>query len=130
LLYTKFSVTQCEPELGVPSLKLSFVDAKVLDLCSSRDALVREYGSALARKICCRLALLVAAPTLACVPLAPPVGLMRVGSQGRFAVAVGAGHSLEFYTLPKETLEMSDLSQISKLLIIGLFANRSAKAVH
>ena len=111
-------------------MKLSFVDSKVQDLCSCRAALENEYGSALARKICCRLAGLVAAPTLAWVPLALPVGLIRVDGRGRFAVAVGATHSLEFYTLPKETSEMSDLSQISKLLIIGLVENPAAKAVH
>lgn len=111
-------------------MELSFADAKVQDLFSSRDALVNEYGAALAWKICCRLALLKAAPSLACVPTALPVGLMRVGGYGRFVVAVGANHSLEFYALPKETSEMSDLSQTSKLLIIGLVANPSAKALH
>lgn len=110
-------------------MKLSFADAKVQDLCSSRAALVNEYGSALARKICCRLAVLEAAPTFACVPLGFPIGLVRAGDHGRFGVAVGATHRLEFYTLPKETSEMSDLSQITKLLIIGLIANPSAKAV-
>jgi hypothetical protein len=112
------------------SLKLSFADATVQDLCSSRVALVNEYGSALSHKICCKLAVLAAAPTLACVPSALPVGLRRVGDMGRFAVAVGTTHRLEFYTLPKETSEMSDLSQIFKLQIIGLVANSSAKAVH
>ena len=111
-------------------MKLSFADARVQDLCSSRDALVIEYGAALARKICCRLALLMAAPTLACVPEALPVGLMRVAGQGRFAVAVGGTHSLEFYTLPKETSDMLDPSQVSMLLIIGVVANPSAKALH
>ena len=111
-------------------MKLSFVDAKVKYLCSSRDALVNAYGAALARKICCRLALLAAAPTLACVPVDLPVGLKRVGGHGRFAVAVGTTCNLEFEILPKESSAMSDLSQISKLRIIGLVPIRSAKAVH
>lgn len=109
-------------------MELSFADAKVQDLCSSRTALVTEYGAVLARKICCRLAMLAAAPTLACVPTSLPVGLTRVGSHGSFAVAVGETHSLVFQPLPKETSPMSDLSQFSKVLIIALVANAAAKA--
>lgn len=111
-------------------MKLSFADAQVQDLCSSRDALVKAYGATLARTICCRIALLLAAPTLACVPQARPVGLIRVDERGRFAVAVGLTHRLEFYPLPKETSVMSDLSRISQLLILGLVANPSTKALH
>ena len=113
-----------------PSLKLRFADAQVQDLFSSRAALVNAYGSALAQRICCKLAVLTAAPTLACLPTSFPIGLTRLGGDGRFAVAVGATRRLEFYTLPKETSEMSDLSQISKLQIIGLVASPALKAVH
>ena len=111
-------------------MELSFADAKVRSLCSSRGALVNEYGAALTRKICCRLAMLAAAPMLACVPMALPVGLTRLGNQGRFAVALGATHHLVFQTLPKETAAMADLSQISKLQIIGVVTLPPAKAIH
>lgn len=74
--------------------------------------------------------MLMAAPTLACVPIALPVGLMRVGSQGRFAVAVGAAHRLVFDALPKETSAMVDLSQITRLLIIRVAGTPAAEAGH
>lgn len=109
-------------------MELSFADARVQDLCSSQDALVKEYGAALARKICCRLALLVAAPSLACVPMTLPIGLTRIGTEGRFSVALGVTHQLEFQGLIRETAVMTDLSQISNLLITGLVARPAATA--
>jgi hypothetical protein len=113
-------------------LELSFADAKVQDLFSCRNALVREYGAALARKICCRLSVLAAAPSLASVPVGLPIGLDPTDDRGRFAVAVGPNHRLEFLALPispsKEITAMPDLSRVSKLLIIGLVGVPIAKA--
>lgn len=110
-------------------MELSFEDAQLQVLCSSQDALAKEFGAAVARKICCRLAVLVAAPTLAQVPSSPPIGLRSLRDAGSFAVAVGETHRLVFQPLTKETSEMSDLSQITRLLIIGLEANSPAAVV-
>lgn len=107
-------------------MELSFVDARVQDLCSSQDALARRFGAAIARKICCRLAVLVAAPTLAQVPSSPPIGLSRFADAGRLAVAVGPTHCLVLQPLPQETATMSDLTQITRVLILGIEANSSA----
>lgn len=109
-------------------MELCFTDAKVRDLCSSQDALAHEYGEALARRICCKLAFLEAAPTLACVPSELPIGLIRIGDQGRYAVALGATHHLVFQAFPKETAAMADLAKISKLLIVGFGIGPAAKA--
>jgi hypothetical protein len=104
-------------------LELSFSDAQVRDLCSSQAALARTFGAEVARKICCRVAVLVAAPTLAQVPSSPPVGLRRLTNPGRFAVAIGVTHRLVFQPLTKETKTMSDLAQISRVMIVGIEAN-------
>jgi hypothetical protein len=109
-------------------LELSFADARVQDLCSRQDALVNAYGAALSRKICCRLALLAAAPTLACIPMDPPIGLRSLGQPGRFAVAVGSTHHLLFEAYSKETAAMTDFAQISTVMIIGLVPHASTKA--
>ncbi len=109
-------------------MELSFADASFQDLCSRRDLLVRAYGAALTKTICCRFAVLTAAPTLEQVPIGLPVGLTRLDPAGTYAVAVGATHRLLFQALPKETDTMIDLSQISKLLVVGLEPNPSTKA--
>lgn len=109
-------------------MELSFADASFQDLCSRQDALVREYGTALTKAICCRFAVLTAAPTLDQVPMGLPVGLTRLDPAGTYAVAVGKTHRLIFQTLPKETAAMNDLSRISKLRVIGLEPNPSTKA--
>lgn len=123
-----FSVTFCEPSLGASPLELSFADASFQDLCSRRDALARAYGTALTKTICCRFAVLTGAPTLEQVPMGLPIGLTRLDQEGTYTVAVGATHRLIFKALPKETAAMNDLSQITKLLVIGLEPNPSAKA--
>ncbi len=109
-------------------MELSFADALFQDLCSRRDALVREYGPALTKTLCCRFAVLTAATSLEQVPMGLPVGLTRLDRAGTYAVAVGATHRLIFQALPKETAAMIDLSRITKLLVIGLEPNPSTKA--
>lgn len=115
--------------IGQAPLELSFADVQVQDLCSSQSSLARTFGADVARRICCRLAVLLAAPTLAHVPSAPPVGLRRLADPGQFAVAIGLTHRLVFDPLPKETKTMSDLTQISRVLILGIEANSHAAAV-
>lgn len=109
-------------------LDLSFSDARIRDLCCSKSALVRAFGDELARKIICRLAVLAAAPSLADVPMGPPVGLMRLATRGNLSVAVGADHHIFFQTIPVEAAQDTDFSLISKLLIIGPVPVRAAKA--
>lgn len=109
-------------------MELSFADASFQDLCSRRDALLRAYGTALTTTICCRFAVLTAATTLGQVPMGLPVGLTRLDHAGIYAVAVGKTHRLILQALPKEAAAMNDLSKISKLLVIGLELNSSAKA--
>ncbi len=108
-------------------MDLSFPDAKIRGLCCSKSALVHEFGAELARKISCRLAVLAAAPSLANVPVGPPVGLTRLAMKGSFSVALGADHQLLFQTIPVEAAEDTEFSLILKLLIIGPEPVRTAK---
>lgn len=100
-------------------MELSFSDTKIRDLCCNRSALVREFGAELARKIACRLALLAAAPSLADVPGGLPVGLAPLARQGSFSVTLGPKHLLLFQASPAEVGNGANLSDISKLLIMG-----------
>ncbi|MEO6298266.1 MAG: hypothetical protein ABIV25_09050 [Paracoccaceae bacterium] len=103
-------------------MELNFSDTKVRDLCCSHGALVAKFGAVLARKICCRLALLAAARSLADVPAAFPVGLLARDTQGRFSVALGPSQYLLFQVILMEGAKMSDLSLIAKVQIIGVVA--------
>lgn len=116
--------------MGASPLELSFADASFQDLCSRRDALMRAYGAALAKTLCCRFAVLTSAPTLDCVPIDLPVGLKCLDHVGNYAVSVGATHRLIFQALPKETATMNELSRISQLLVIALEPRTSEKAGH
>lgn len=109
-------------------MDLSFSDVRIRDLFCSKSALVDAFGAELARKIICRLAVLAAAPSLADVPVGPPVGLTRLSMKGSFSVALGADHHLLFQTIPVETAEDTDFLLISKLLIMGPEPVRTAKA--
>lgn len=71
----------------------------------------------------------MAAPTLAQVPSSLPIGLCRVADAGRFAVAVGLTHRLVFQPLSQETTTMSDLTQITCVLILGIETNSSDATV-
>lgn len=110
------------------ALELSFSDAKVRDLYCSQSGLAGEFGAELARKICCRLALLTAAPSLGDVPADFPVALAARDAPGCFSVALGPSHRLLFQAIPMEGAKMSELSHISRLLIIGLVAVSALKA--
>ncbi len=109
-------------------MELSFSDAKVRNLCCTRSILVATFGAVLARKICCRLALLSAAPSLADVPVDFPVALAAADAQGRFSVALGQSHHILFQAMPMEGAKMSDLSHISKVQIIDLFSTSEPEA--
>lgn len=100
-------------------MELSFSDAKIRELCCSRSALVHTFGTEFAQKIACRLALLVAAPSLADVPMGLPVSLTPLPRQGNFSVALGAKHLLLLQAVPAEAASGTDFSHISKILIIG-----------
>ena len=122
------SVTHHEA-VKAAALELSFDDAKVRDLFCKREALVKEYGAALAKTICCRLAILSSAPSLAEVPVVRPVGLTPFGDRGQFAVAVGPTCQLVLQPLSVETVAMNHPSRISKLMIVGLVQRPSGRAL-
>lgn len=109
-------------------MQLNFSDAKIQDLCCNQSALLREFGSGLARKIACRLAVLAAAPTLADVPVGLPVGLVPGARQGSFSVALGSKHHLLFQAIPVEAATGTGIPLISKLLIIGPVPGPAPKA--
>lgn len=109
-------------------MELSFSDARVRDLYCSQSGLALEFGADLARKICCRLAHLAAAPSLADVSADFPVALAARDARGRFSVAIGPSHRLLFEAIPMEGARMSELSHISRLLIIGVVAVSAQKA--
>ena len=77
-------------------MDVCFRDQALHDLCVRRANLISRFGPELARKIATRLSVLVAAPTLDLVPMAPPIGLMATDTPGTYSMALGADHRLVF----------------------------------
>lgn len=100
-------------------MEICFSDEQVRDLCCSRQNLVRRFGAEIARKVCCRLSMLSAAPSLAAVPTSPPVSLTAVDGKGLFHVALGAAHVLALRALPPESARGGDLARITEIQIAG-----------
>lgn len=100
-------------------MEITFSDAKVRDTYCSRSILVREFSVEIARMICCRLAVLAAAQSLAQIPSAPPVGLMAVDRAGTFSVSLGSRHALVFEAIASGAAHAGDVSAISEIRIIG-----------
>lgn len=100
-------------------MELTFLDAGVRDLCCCRADLKRQYGAEVARKICCRLSVLAAAPSLAHLPPDPPIALSHIDGKGLFAVALSADYQLRFRAAVPKGRQLSDLSTIVEILIIG-----------
>lgn len=100
-------------------MEICFSDEHVRDLCCSRQNLVRRFGAEIARKVCCRLSMLSAAPSLAVVPTVPPVSLAAVDRKGLFHVAIGAAHVLVLRAFPLEAARTGDLARITEIQIVG-----------
>jgi hypothetical protein len=94
-------------------------DTKVRDLCCSRRNLVRQFGEALAKRICCRLSMLEAAPTLAHMPTSPPIGLAAVDRKGSFSVVLDAAHRLHFRASGFKAEWADELHRVIEIDIIG-----------
>jgi hypothetical protein len=99
-------------------VEITFVDRNIRDLCCSHANVVRKFGAKLARKICCRLSMLAAAPSLAHVPVSPPISLARLDSR-TFSVALGASHQLIFRAASPRPTQVGSLSQISEIHMVG-----------
>lgn len=100
-------------------MEITFSDPKVRDLCCSKAELVRRFGATLAKKICCRLSVLSAAPSLADVPSTLPIGLTRVNGHGDFSVALGVEHRLLFQGVPLDAARAGELARINQIQIVG-----------
>lgn len=107
-------------------MDITFSDEKVRGLCCSSAGLARMFGIDLAKKICCRLSMLYAAPSLDHVPIPPPISLSLDG-KGTFSVALGTTHHLLFRVPTLKSGRVDELSKISKIEIIGPAQVASAK---
>lgn len=80
-------------------MKICFPDQARRDLYNCRSNLVRLLGEEVARKVCCRLAVLKAASNLAEVPTHPPISRATTTAVGSYTLAVGKTHRLELRVL-------------------------------
>lgn len=97
-------------------MNIRFDDAPLRDLFSRFSALKKQFGAALSGTISCRLSMLSAAPCLADVPAAPPIGLMA-HRNGLYSVTLGRGHRLRFRGLGGAGAEPTEVRAI---VILGL----------
>jgi hypothetical protein len=100
-------------------VEITFSDGPIRELCCSRSRLVRHLGAELAAKVCCRLSVLAAAPCLADVPTALPIGLAEVDGRGTYSVALGSTHLLVFRAEQLVARRVPVPAAVSKILIVG-----------
>lgn len=101
-------------------VEISFDNPRTRDLLSCRQSIVSQFGNGLAKLICCRFALLRAAPSLAHVPTSYPVALIVSAKDGLCSVALGRDARLDFRPYAKKRARAEDLPAISEIEIIGV----------
>lgn len=101
-------------------MEISFDNPRIRDLLSCQQSIVAMFGNELARLICCRFALLRAAPSLAHVPIAPPIALIVSPKEGLCSVALGRGARLDFRPYAAKRSLAKNLLAISEIEIIGV----------
>lgn len=107
-------------------VEICFPDQESRALYSCKSNLVAAFGDALARLICCRLAVLRAAPNLLHLPTHPPIGLAHENvSKGTFFVRLGKVHRLVFRA--PDAPPQVDRSTVTRVEILDLIPNPSAK---
>lgn len=110
-------------------MEISFDDPETRNLFCCRQSIVSKFGVELATLICCRLALLRAAPSLDQVPTAPPISLMNSAKEGLFSVALGRGARLAFRPYASKRTLAKLLPSISEIEIIGVTLIADAKGM-
>lgn len=108
-------------------MEISFDNPRTRDLLSCRQSIVSGFGNELAKLICCRFALLRAAPSLAYVPTSHPISLIVSAKEGLCSVALGRSARLNFRPYPPKRAFAKDLPAISEIEIIGVSMITDAK---
>jgi plasmid maintenance system killer protein len=99
-------------------VEIEFSDEGGRELYCCKVNLTKRFGADVAGKICCRLSMLGAAPSLEDVPTSPPIRLSADG-HGIYSVALGPSHRLMFKTAPTKPARSAAPSSVSKIEIIG-----------
>lgn len=101
-------------------MEISFDNAEIRDLLCCQQSIVARFGNQLARLICCRLAVLRAAPSLDQIPTAPPIGLVVSAKDGLCSVALGGLARLDFRPYAAKRVLAKNLPAISEIEIVGV----------
>lgn len=107
------------------AVDIFFRNAKLAQMLNEEAQLLRAFDAATARQIRLRLAVLVASPTLADVPVRPPDGRHRLKSnpEHQFAVYAGPGRRIVFEpaTPPAKTTDgRLDLRKVTAVTILDI----------
>lgn len=108
-------------------MEISFDNPETRDLLCCQRSIVARFGNQLARLICCRLAVLRAAPSLAHIPTAPPIGLVVSAKDGLCSVALGRLGRLDFRPYAAKRVLAKNLPAISEIEIVGVSLTTDAK---
>jgi proteic killer suppression protein len=106
-------------------VEIFFRNTKLAQILNEEAQLVRAFGSALAKQIRIRLAVLIASPTLADVPVRPPDGRhqLKVNREPQFAVYAGPSRRIVFEPamLPVRTTGgRLDLRKVTAITILDI----------
>ncbi len=108
-------------------MEISFDNPETRDLLCCQQNMVARFGNQLARLICCRLAVLRAAPSLAHIPAAPPISLVVSAKDGLCSVARGRLARLDFRPYAAKRVLAKNLAAISEIEIVGVGLIADAK---
>lgn len=108
-------------------MEISFNNPETRDLFCCQQNIVARFGIQLARLICCRLAVLRAAPSLAHIPAATPIGLVVSAEDGLCSVALGRLARLDFRPYAAKRGRAKNLPAISEIEIVGVTLIADAK---
>lgn len=108
-------------------MEISFDNPETRDMLCCKQRIVARFGNQLARLICCRLAVLRAAPSLAHIPAAPPIGLVVSAKDGLCSVALGRLARLDFRPYAAKRVLAKNLPAISEIAIVGVSLIADAK---
>ncbi|MDI5929014.1 hypothetical protein [Rhizobium leguminosarum] len=124
-----FVVTSSETKSGA-TLKICFPDQARQSLYNCRGNLVRLVGEEIARRVCCRLAALQAAQTLAEVPSSPPLRCVPSSSPGIYTLDVGKTHQLQLRAVGLVTSTRIDPSAVKEVEILDIILNPARRGKH
>ncbi|UIJ97407.1 hypothetical protein LZK82_16795 [Rhizobium leguminosarum] len=112
-------VTYLETIFGF-TLKITFPDQARQELYNCRRNIAQRHGEQLTRLVCCRLALLRSARSLAEVPVSPPINRKSAAGTDLFTVNVGKAHLMQLRAIISGRSRPPDPVKVEEIQILDI----------